>query len=163
MSFALVIFGLFVVRLYDHIGKVVSSGSLHDITEPGIYWLTSSVTDKPESGAGAYVISRYSTEYLSGIYIVADTVKCYAIKYSSNAWAYELLAFRKSYNVTATTSGTGAIAIDNAYKSYTFVGGYLTTGDPGFVVRRDGSYFTVFNNDGTVKANTSVAFTAVFI
>ena len=149
--------------LNSKIGRIISSGSLHDITTPGIYWLTSAVTDKPESGAGTYIIAAYSSSYLSGLFISADNDHLYDVKYSGGSWEYEYLAYKKSYNVTATTSETGAIPVANEYKGYTFVGGHLTTGGPGFVVRRDENYFTVFNNNGSPMVSTAVAFQAVFI
>ena len=149
--------------LNNKIGKIISSGSLHDITEPGIYWLTSAVTDKPEPGAGTYIISTYSSSYLSGLFISADNDHLYTIKFGGEVWEYEYLAFKKTYTVTATTSGTGAIPVADAYKQYTFVGGHLSTGGPGFVVRRDNNFYTVFDNNGSPMANTAVEFIAVFI
>ena len=149
--------------LNSKLGRIISTGSLHDITEPGLYWLTSAVADKPESSAGMYILSAYNATYLSGLFVSADTDHCYDVKYSNGVWEYEYLAYKKSYTVSQATSATGAIEINPAYKMYTFVGGHLTTGGPGFVVRRDSDYFTVFNNNGSPLTNTNVVFEAVFI
>lgn len=68
--------------------------------------------------------------------------------------------FNKTYSVT--TSSTGAVSVETADKPHRFVGALLTSGGPGFVFRRDESYFTVFNNSMQPLANTAVTFIAYF-
>ena len=68
--------------------------------------------------------------------------------------------FNKTYS--ATTSITGAVSVETADKPHRFVGALLTSGGPGFVFRRDESYFTAFNNSMQPLANTAVTFIAYF-
>lgn len=49
--------------------KTITSGSLHDITQSGIYYVTSGVADKPFSLGGLYVVSAYNSELSVGLYI----------------------------------------------------------------------------------------------
>lgn len=99
--------------------RQISSGSFRDIKEPGVYWLTSSVTDKPNNGAGTYIINKYNNDYLSGIYIVADDAKTYSVKLAGNTWKYEELAVNSNMlkvqnsHVSGTTDSTGNLMILN--------------------------------------------------
>ena len=69
-----------------------------------------------------------------------------------------------SITIEGTTSNTGAIAIPSNYWNSTFVAGLLNNNMIGFVVRRDGGYLTVCQNDlSGPMANTSVSINAVFI
>ena len=65
--------------------------------------------------------------------------------------------------VSGTTTTTGAIMIPSSVTGYKYLNALLTTGGQGFVIRRDTSYFTVFNSDGTLKASTAVVFNAYFM
>ena len=143
--------------------KIITSGSLHDLAgQSGVFWLTSSVTDKPQSGAGIFIINSYGPSYCSGIFVDTDLCKSYTISFVNNTWTYRVSSVIDVVEVTGTTSGTGAVDVPLAYRSKWFLNALLTTGDTGFVIRRDVNYFTVFNNDGTPKTNTNVVFNAYF-
>lgn len=143
--------------------RIITSGSMHDLAgQNGIFWMTSAVTDKPFTGAGILVLNSYNTSYCTGIAVDVDACKAYTISYANNVWTSHAVTSIDSVTVSGTSSGTGAIDIPNAYKGKLFINALLTTGDPGFVVRRDVNYFTVFNNNGTPKTNTSVVFDAYF-
>jgi hypothetical protein len=49
--------------------KVVTTGSLHDITESGIYYITGGVSDRPMDGGGMYIVSVYNSDLLVGVYV----------------------------------------------------------------------------------------------
>lgn len=68
--------------------------------------------------------------------------------------------FNKTYSVTTTS--TGATPLEAVDRPHRFVGALLTSGGPGFVFRRDESYFTVFSNSLQPLTNASVTFTAYF-
>lgn len=143
--------------------KIITSGSLHDLAgQSGVFWLTSSVTDKPQAGAGLFVINSYGSSYCSGIFVDTDQCKSYTVSFANNTWTYRISSVIDVVEVTGTTSGTGAVDVPLAYRSKWFLNALLTTGDPGFVTRRDTNYFTVFNNNGTPKTNTNVVFNAYF-
>lgn len=142
--------------------KVVNSGSIKAIKTPGIYYLTSNVTDKPISGGGVYVVGAYNDDTVCGVFISEFTNEVYQIRNNANTITPYLLSIREG-QVSGTTSSTGAISIPSDMINYKYLNALLTTGSPGFVIRRDYSYFTVFNNDGTPMGNTAVAFTAYFM
>lgn len=73
---------------------LITSGSLHDIAgRNGIFWLTSAVTDKPETGGGMLLMRSYNAAYCCGLYVVADNGKTYSVIYVNNTWSYKLLSF----------------------------------------------------------------------
>ena len=64
-----------ITELADHLAniiKVVTSGSLHDIKESGIYYVTGGVTDKPAVNGGMYIVSAYSSSLLIGLFTNTD-------------------------------------------------------------------------------------------
>jgi hypothetical protein len=157
----------------SRIGKVVNSGSIWDIYQSGIYYVTGNVTDRPDvldSGAGGmYLLGGFQPGTHAGIYISEYVDRAYIIKDDQGQRdVYNILL--REYQYSATTSSTGAVPIATPVSGRNpgldglhFVSARLYTGDPGFVVIRDAGYFTVFNNDGTVKANTNVEFYAYFL
>ena len=68
-------------------GKEISSGSMHDITAPGIYYLRNTVTDKPTSSGGAYFVMVYSGT-LAGLFVNASSDKLFIVTCVSNTWTY---------------------------------------------------------------------------
>lgn len=93
--------------------RQISSGSFHDIKDPGVYWLTSGVTDKPINGAGTYIINKYSNDYLSGLYVAADDSKLSSVKYSGGVWKYTPISdiinskveYKTAFDVPVVSSG----------------------------------------------------------
>ena len=71
--------------------QALNSGSLHDITTPGIYYLRNAVTDKPTSTGGIYIVSSYSGT-IAGIFISVASDKAYIVTYISGTWTYTQLA-----------------------------------------------------------------------
>ena len=140
----------------------VNSGSIYDISKSGIYYLTSAVTDKPISSGGVYVVGSYNDETITGIFISVYTNEVFQIRKNSSTEVANRISV-ETVTITGTTSSTGAILVPTNQQAKRFLNALLTTGSPGFVVRRDASYFTVFNNDGTAKSNTAVVFEAYFI
>lgn len=141
--------------------KTISSGSIYDITEPGIYYLTSAVTNKPVSGGGTYIVGRYNDQTVAGVFVSAYSYEVFQIRQISGTGSYANITV-ETVRITGTTSSTGAVDIPSAHRGKRYLNALLVTGGAGFVIRRDASYFTVFNNDGTIKANTAVAFDAYF-
>ena len=62
----------------------------------------------------------------------------------------------KTYTLTGTTSGTGAIELPN-YTRTGFIDAYYTDGTVGLIFRRDVSWLTCCDNYFQVKANTNVS------
>ena len=51
----------------------MSSGSMHDINESGIYFLRSAVADKPVSTGGILVIAKAGNNWMTGIFVTIGT------------------------------------------------------------------------------------------
>lgn len=49
--------------------SIVTSGSLHDIKQSGIYYITGGVSDRPMDGGGMYIVSVHNSDLLVGIYV----------------------------------------------------------------------------------------------
>lgn len=49
--------------------SIVTSGSLHDIKQSGIYYITGGVSDRPMDGGGMYIVSVHNNDLLVGIYV----------------------------------------------------------------------------------------------
>lgn len=49
--------------------KTITSGSLHDITQSGTYYLTAAVTDRPAGLGGMYILSAYNDGLSVGMYV----------------------------------------------------------------------------------------------
>ena len=142
--------------------KYVSTGSLKDIREAGIYYIAGSVTDKPIAGGGFYILGRQDAGNVGGLYVSLYTNEVFQIRLTTGAvTVYDRLTI-ETVQVSGTTSSTGAIGVPVDYQSKRFLNALLTTSFPGYVVRRDQMYFTVFNNDGTPKTETTVEFDAYF-
>lgn len=67
-----------------------------------------------------------------------------------------LTNFIQKVTITATTSGTGAVRIPDDYQSR-LLSAHYTGGTVGAVIRRDDGYFTCYNNNLQILANTSVS------
>lgn len=143
--------------------KVISSGSLHDITTSGIYYLTGSVTDKPENNGGMYAVAVYDANLIVGRYISVDGYDDIVIFTNNNWYKYSVAKTPHKITISATTTVSGAIEIPTQEQSNIYINALITAGGPGYVVRRDGGYFTVFGNNGTPLASTSVTFDAYFM
>lgn len=73
---------------------LITTGSLHDLAgRNGIFWLTSGVTNKPETGGGMLLLRSYNNAYCCGLYTVADNGKTFSVSLVNGAWTYRLLAF----------------------------------------------------------------------
>ena len=62
-----------------------TSGSLHDITASGIYYLTGGVTDKPVANGGIYVVACYNSDLMVGFYCSTDGY-AYSVIHTNNNW-----------------------------------------------------------------------------
>lgn len=78
------------------------------------------------------------------------------------AFADDTAAAPYKVTINATPTSTGAVLIPAANRNDIFLSALITSGGPGYVVRRDGGYFTVFNNDAG-KITTQVTFEAYFM
>lgn len=151
-------------NLYAKI-KYFDSGSLYDINEAGLYYLTANVTNTPDTGGGVFIAASRGNNTISGLYISQYTGEIYRVVNDAgtgkNAFKYSLTPI--TVHFTSTTSSTGAIELPSGLRSLIFMNAKITNGGPGFVVRRDDSYLTVFDNNGDPKANASVEFDAYFM
>lgn len=141
--------------------RQVSSGSIYDINEAGIYYLTGAVTNKPIAGGGVYIIGNLGTTSEFGIFVSAYSPEVFQVRNAAGTHSINKVSI-DTVTVSGTTSSSGAVEVPTEHRGKRFLNALLTTGNPGFVIRRDSSYFTVFNNDGTPKANTAVVFDAYF-
>lgn len=85
--------------LNSKVGQMVTSGSLHDITDPGIYYLASGVTDKPveQTGHGGFYSLSRSTSTgtalnLSGIFVSLYDNSIWSVKCINSTWTYTQMA-----------------------------------------------------------------------
>lgn len=141
--------------------KIISSGSLHDIRETGIFYLTSTVTDKPASEGGFYVVTAYNPDLIVGEFIsiyhyVASVV------YVNGVWSSVSNSIRNT-TISDTTSATGAFTIPSSLRTKRILEVYPTTYS-GLVFRRDGGYFTCLdNNANSPIASTSVTLSVTYL
>ena len=142
--------------------KTITSGSLRDINETGIYYLTSAVTDMPDQYGGVYIVGWQSATLLAGVFVSANFEGVWQVRCASGQWSWNRLS-KSTVQVSGTTTASGAIAVPTAYANRDFINALITSGGPGFVVRRDTTYFTVFSHTGVPLANTAVTFNAFFI
>ena len=70
----------------EHIGEIISSGSMHDVTATGIYYLKNAVTDKPDAEGGTLFIGVFSSSIMAGLYVVASGSKAYIVRKYNNNW-----------------------------------------------------------------------------
>jgi hypothetical protein len=141
---------------------IISSGSLYNILKPGIYYLTSGVSDTP-SGGGVYIVGKYNDVTVAGIFIDEYDRHVYAVRNNGGTWSTEEITNPDRITISGTTSGTGALAIPSTVIGKFFVSAQLTSNGPGYAFRRDDNYLTVFNYDMTIKGNTAVTVSALFI
>lgn len=148
--------------------RVITSGSLHDIITPGIYYLVGAVTDKPTSTGGFYYCAFYGTTIYGGIFVPvydgSETRAYLTFTNNGSTWqTYPLITKRfETTTVTGTTTQSGAITIPSADVGKTLVNAVLTS-QAGFVFRRDNSYFTVADNELNQLANTQVTIQATWM
>lgn len=148
--------------------RVVSSGSLHDIIEPGIYYLTSAVTDKPTNSGGFYYCGFFGAAVYGGIFVPAydSSETPLYITFTNNGSTWNTYSFGtkkfETTTVTGTTTQSGAINIPSADLGKTLVNAVLTS-QSGFVFRRDTAYFTVADNELNPLANTQVTIQATWM
>lgn len=133
---------------------------MHSIYKSGIYYVGSNVTDKPVGAGGFYVLSRYNAELLVGKFISFGNDE-YNIIYQGGSWRTYKVGLT-TVTIQGTTTSSGALEIPSTYVNSKFMNALITTGGAGYAVRRDLTYLTVFNNDGSAKANTQVAIDAYF-
>ena len=141
--------------------KIISSGSLHDILDSGVYFVTSGVTDRPTTHGGLYIVARLSDTLIVGKYISYSNAEVNVV-YEGGSWYY-YAANPYVVKISGKTTSCGAIGIPSGSQGNKFLNALITSNGPGYVIRRDTNYFTVFNNNGQPMANTNVAFDAYFI
>ena len=143
----------------------VTTGSLHDITKSGNYYLTGNVSGKPTTEGGIYLFSSLADDSVrAGIfYSPYKTDAGLNVVYSLNGTEFVNKIFGVfRYTVSGTTSTSGAIAIPTALQGKALFG-FAPTNFTGFVVQRDQSYFTVCKNDMTGPlVNTAVSFNVFY-
>lgn len=94
----------------------ISSGSLHDIRTAGVYYCTASVTNKPVSAGGLYVLNIANNAYLGGIYVPYDGTAPWSVSMNGNGnFIYNELALNSkiAQSVTSATSPSGVSATAN--------------------------------------------------
>lgn len=143
----------------------VTTGSLHDITKSGNYYLTGNVSGKPTTEGGIYLFSSLADDSVrAGIfYSPYKTDAGLNVVYSLNGTEFVNKIFGVfRYTVSGTTSTSGAIAIPAALQGKALFG-FAPTNFTGFVVQRDQSYFTVCKNDMSGPlVNTAVSFNVFY-
>ncbi|MBO6229743.1 MAG: hypothetical protein J6O50_04180 [Ruminiclostridium sp.] len=143
----------------------VTTGSLHDITKSGNYYLTGNVSGKPTTEGGIYLFSSLADDSVrAGIfYSPYKTDAGLNVVYSLNGTEFVNKIFGVfRYTVSGTTSTSGAIAIPAVLHGKALFG-FAPTNFTGFVVQRDLSYFTVCKNDMTGPlVNTAVSFNVFY-
>lgn len=104
--------------------RTISTGSLHDITTPGMYWLISGVADKPEPGAGMYILQAYADSYRAGLYVVADNCVQYNVALVNGTWTYNKLALNDTLinKVKAGTTEANVISFSTTVSFTSGVG-----------------------------------------
>lgn len=69
----------------------ISSGSMHSISESGVYYVSNAVTDKPNANGGLFVVAFTSTGYAGGLYVAATSANAtavYRVTVTPSAWTY---------------------------------------------------------------------------
>lgn len=141
--------------------KIISSGSLHDIRETGIFYLTSTVTDKPVNDGGFYVVTAYNPDLIVGTYTSMNHYVA-SVVYTNNVWTSLSNTIRKT-TITDTTTNTGAFTIPTWLRPKRILEIYPTTYS-GLVFRRDDGYFTCLdNNTNSPIANTAVTLSVTYL
>lgn len=74
--------------------RIVESGSLHDITETGIYYVKNAVTDKPGNQGGFYCCSVLQNNVIAGLYSTLTGVT-YSVRCNYGSWDYFELALKE--------------------------------------------------------------------
>lgn len=143
--------------------KTITSGSLHDITTPGIYYVTSAVTDRPTAVGGVYIVGKFDPYTIGGLYIDVYDDKVYHVRKSGDTWSTNEITIPEPVTITGITSYSGALAVPENVRGKNFISATIIGTTPGFVFRRDATYFTVLNNNMAPMANVSVTFQAIFI
>lgn len=129
--------------------EVFSSGSLKDIKASGIYYLTGSVTDKPDANGGLYIYR--SSDAISGVglfiplYGEGNEIP-YIVRNSGGTYSNYKLAQIKVAERTYTPSSSGAVAIPQDIGANNVLNVSYADSHVGLVYMRDGSYFTCVNN-----------------
>lgn len=73
--------------------KYISSGSMHDISESGIYYVANAVTDKPSNLGGLLIFAIGTTAAKCGLYVTnaATSPKIYAVSVIGTTWTYTVI------------------------------------------------------------------------
>jgi len=97
--------------LNSKLGRLITSGSLHDILAPGIYYIGSSVTDQPvqQNGyGGTYIVSSANENTLVGTYISMYDKSIWSIAKLNAAWTYTQMAKHVALSPTLSGCGSGS-------------------------------------------------------
>jgi hypothetical protein len=97
--------------LNSKLGRLITSGSLHDILAPGIYYMGSSVTDQPvqQNGyGGTYIVSSANENTLVGTYISMYDKSIWSIAKLNAAWTYTQMAKHVALSPTLSGCGSGS-------------------------------------------------------
>lgn len=152
-------------RALDGKFRTITSGSMKDIKESGIYYVTASVTDRPSGVGGFYFCSAYSASVYGGLFFSPYEATFYLF-YTSDGTNFSSKQLSdkifETYTITGTTTSTGALDVPYDYRAYTFISATMVSQN-GYVFRRDASYFMVKDSALQPIANTEVTLTAVFM
>lgn len=97
--------------LSSKLGRLITSGSLHDILTPGIFYIGSSVTDQPvqQNGyGGTYIVSSANENTLVGTYISMYDKSIWSIAKLNAAWTYTQMAKHVALSPTLSGCGSGS-------------------------------------------------------
>lgn len=142
--------------------KIITSGSINDITESGLFYCVNAVTDAPIAGGGCLVQIAYNNLLAAALYIASANGTLYSGFKLNGVWSWSKITL-ETETITGTTTSTGALILPSRLHGKLCVGAYMTD-NLGFVYQRDGSYLTCFNNALSAPiAETAVTIKAVFI
>ena len=97
--------------LNSKLGVFVTSGSLHDILTPGIYYIGSSVTDQPvqQNGyGGMYIVSSGNEITFVGAYISMYDKSIWSTAKLYDTWTYTQMAKHVALSPTLSGCGSGS-------------------------------------------------------
>lgn len=69
----------------------ISSGSMHDVNESGLYYMGNSVTDKPDTYGGLLVFMKANETTKCGLYLTnTNDPQLYGVSVVGTTWSYKL-------------------------------------------------------------------------
>lgn len=115
--------------LNSKLGRLITSGSLHDILTPGIYYISSSVTDQPvqqDGYGGTYIVSSTNENTLVGIYISMYDKSIWSITKLNATWTHTQMA-KTAWKLVGTATGNNELSLPSTNWNELRVIVYLTS------------------------------------